>query len=128
MADKAPEPASDGQDPEAGRITSIAEQDKRIGDLEAGQQTILGKLDQLLGGNPPKAAAGGDAPQAPRPPANIAEEIRQQLDARDAKHRADAETKARDDRLAALETKTSELAEKSPEPLPRRVEKFMGWR
>lgn len=104
--------------------SSAAEQDKRIADLEAGQQTILGKLDQLLGGKP----AEPDGKTGTPPPSNIAEEIRQQLDARDAKNQADADAKATKDRLAAVEAKTSELSEKPPDPLPRRVERLMGWR
>lgn len=111
---------------EEARVKSLADQDKRIDSLEAGQATILGKLEQLLGGKAPAPEPDGK-PGSP-PPSNIAEEIRQQLDARDAKNQADADARATKDRLAAVEAKTSELGEKQPEPLPRKVERFMGWR
>jgi uncharacterized protein YciI len=97
---------------------TAAEQDKRLDQLEAGQSTILAKLEQLLGGGKP------DEDGKPKPAGNIAEEIRQQLDARDARNKADADARAKEDRLAKVEEK---ISEKPPEPMPRRVEKFMGW-
>ena len=45
----------------------------------------------------------------------------------DAKAKADADKKAGEDRLSAVETRLSELAERPPKPMPRRVEKLMGW-
>jgi hypothetical protein len=102
--------------------------DKRVSSLEAGQDSLSQKLDRILGivgggghdEEPTDQPAQGGAP-------NIAHEIRQQLDERDRK-------KADDDRQAGLhstvdelKTKVSELTEKPPAPLPRRIEKLMGW-
>jgi hypothetical protein len=102
--------------------------DQRVSSLETGQETLSQKLDRLL------HLSGDDhteEPTDPKDPAggtNIAHEIRQQLDQRD----ADAKRKADEDGLkstvAEVQTKLSELTEKPPEPMPRRVEKFFGWR
>lgn len=102
--------------------------DDRVSQLETGQQSLTEKIDKLLG----IVSGGGDKPDgeppAPRQPSNIAEEIRAQLDERDRRDQAAADDKARGDRLAAVETKVAELAEKPPVTPPRRVEKLMGWR
>lgn len=51
--------------------------DQRVRSLETGQQSILAKLDQLLGG-------GNKPPAEPeRPEVSIVDEIRRQLDERD---------------------------------------------
>ena len=101
--------------------------DARVGQLETGQASISDKVDRILGiigggGN------GSEQQETPAPPANVAEEIRRQIEDRDARAAAAADDQARTDRLGALETRVSELAEKPPEPMPRRVERFMGWR
>jgi uncharacterized protein YceH (UPF0502 family) len=104
--------------------------DARVGQLETGQASISDKVDRILGiigggGND----SGGTSSEADQgKPANVAEEIRRQIEARDARDAAAADDQARTDRLGALETKLAELAEKPPEPMPRRVEKLMGWR
>ena len=96
-----------------------ADLDSRVGRLE----TMISELkDAITGGG------GQGSESAPEPPANVAEEIRRQIEERDARERAAAEDKARTDRLGALETRLAELTEKPPEPMPRRVEKLMGWR
>jgi cell division septation protein DedD len=90
---------------------------KRVDTLESKIDTILSRLS----GGPAKADDG------PEPPPNVAHEIRQQLDERD---RA-AAAKAKEDGIAAelgeVKVKLSELTEKAPGPLPRRIERIMGW-
>lgn len=86
--------------------------------LEQRVNSIEGKLDQVLGflsGTP-------DAPAAPaepeRPEVNIAEEIRRQLEARDAKAAKPKEAPA---------AKADGTAEKPPVAPVRRVSRIMGW-
>jgi uncharacterized protein YceH (UPF0502 family) len=93
--------------------------DARVGRLE----TMISELKNAITGG-----GGQGSESTPEPPANVAEEIRRQINERDARAAAAAEDKARTDRLGALETKLAELAEKAPEPMPRRVERIMGWR
>ena len=102
--------------------------DGRVSSLETGQETLTQKIDKLLG------IVGADGPgdgqdghDGEGTGTNIAHEIRAQIDARDAK-------KAEEDRQAGLhstvdelKTKVTELAEKPPAPMPRRIEKLMGW-
>ena len=77
--------------------------------------SIEGKLDQVLG----FLSSTPDAPADPvveRPEVSISEEIRRQLDERDA--------------LAPKEPaapKPAELTETTPEKMVRRVERMMGW-
>jgi uncharacterized protein YceH (UPF0502 family) len=100
--------------------------DARVGQLETGQASISERVDRILG---IIGGAGNDSEQQETaPPANVAEEIRRQIEERDARAAAAADDQARTDRLGALETRVSELAEKPPEPMPRRVERIMGWR
>jgi hypothetical protein len=106
--------------------------DQRVSSLETGQQTITGKVDQILGilGKGEHAAQGtAQTEEAAKldAPSNVADMVRRQLDERDAKAKADAAAKGQTDRLGALETTVSELAEKPPaEPVKRR-HKIMGW-
>jgi hypothetical protein len=100
--------------------------DQRVSSLETGQQSLSEKLDKVLG-----IVSGGHDDQGSDPDGkgspNIAHEIRAQLDARDARDREDAEKKSIAEQLAATQAKVAELAEKPPAPMPRRVEKIMGW-
>jgi hypothetical protein len=90
--------------------------ESRVGALESGQQSIIGKLDQLLG-------AGNVSRETTEPPAvDVAEEIRRQLEKRDRKAAAAAAAPA-----APAAPDPKELAEKTPAPMARRVEKIMGW-
>ena len=94
--------------------------EQRVDSLESKVDKILGIL----------SADGSDEQEQPatQPDTNIAHEIRAQLEERDAKARADAAEQGKADRLAAAEAKIAELAEKPPAPMPRRVERIMGWR
>ena len=113
--------AAEGQAPEATASTAPETGlETRVDSLEA-------KVDQILG------LVSGGRENAAEPPSqgggtNVAHEIRQQLDERDARARAQADEAAKADRLGAIETKLAELAEKPPEPMPRRIERIMGWR
>jgi cell division septation protein DedD len=105
MSDGTPEPSPA---PEGGGLG------ERVSALESGQQTISGKLDEVLGflkrePDPPASPAGPE-----RPEVSIADEIRRQLDER-VKPPADTPAAAAD------------LAEKTPTPMARRIERVMGW-
>jgi hypothetical protein len=103
--------------------------DQRIASLEAGQTGINSKIDRILGiisGSGPDDDPGDGGQPAGAP--NIAHEIRQQLDARDAKNKADSEAASVKDQLGQVAAKVAELAEKPPAPMPRKVERIMGWR
>ena len=96
--------------------------EQRVDSLESKVDKILG----ILGSKPKDEEL--DAEQQAGGGTNIAHEIRAQLEERDAKARADAAEQGKADRLAAAEAKIAELTEKPPEPMPRRVERIMGWR
>lgn len=104
--------------------------DERVGKLEAGQDTLTGKVDQILGilgsdKNKAHDAAEQRTEAKLDRPSNVADEIRQQLDERDRAAKADREKQAADGELADLKAKVAELSEKPPEPMPRRVETWM---
>jgi hypothetical protein len=120
-------PAEEGppQDPAPAPDAGL---DQRVESLEHGQESLGQKLDRILG---LMSGPGDDDPGDGGQPAgapNIAHEIRQQLDERDRKAKADAEAASLKDQLGAVTAKVTELAEKPPAPMPRRVEKIMGWR
>jgi uncharacterized protein YceH (UPF0502 family) len=118
MPKQPPEPEPPESEPPAAESQDLS---KRVDSLEAGQNTILSKLDQLLGGKP---AAPADAPA---PAGNVADEIRAQLEERDRKAAADADARGQADTLAGLQAKVAELAEKPPVDMPTRRAKIMGW-
>jgi hypothetical protein len=101
--------------------------DQRVSSLETGQQNITEKIDKLLGivgaGHDDKATD----PQQPAGGTNVAHEIRQQLDERDAAARKKAEEDGLKGTVTELQTKLSELTEQAPAPPPKRVHKIMGW-
>jgi uncharacterized protein YceH (UPF0502 family) len=96
-----------------------ADLDARVGRLE----TMISELKDAITGS-----GGQGSESAPEPPQNVAEEIRRQIEERDRAAAAAAEDQAKTDRLGALETRLAELTERAPEPMPRRVERIMGWR
>lgn len=103
--------------------------DQRVESLEHGQESLSHKLDRILGmvsGGGPDDDDPGDGGQPAGAP-NIAQEIRAQLDARDAKAKSDAEAASVKDQLGQVAAKVAELAEKPPAPMPRKIEKIMGW-
>lgn len=107
--------------------------DDRVGALENGQHEIRDTLTEVLGilkGGKPAS----DAPAAQEetaPPAargeNVAIEIQRQLAAQRQQDQAAQESQTLAERLGAVETSVRDMAEKPPGPLPRRVEKLMGW-
>jgi|SRR5690348_9054532 len=118
MAKPAPEPEEPTAD-------EAADPGKRIDQLEARIEGQESKLDQILG-----MLSGGSKPDAPAgdaPPTDIASEIREQLAAAERKRRAEEAEAARDGTLSALKARVEELSEQPPAPMPRRVEKIMGW-
>ena len=99
--------------------------DNRVGKLEAGQESITAKLDDLIGML--KGSEGGGESHAPEGTGSIGKEIRDQLDQRDRERAAADRDRAHGDRVGALEASLAELREKPPVPPVRRVEKVMGW-
>jgi hypothetical protein len=125
MAKAEPDPPKEEPTEPEGNST-----DQRIASLEAGQTGINSKIDRILGiisGSGPDDPDPGDGGQ-PAGGQSIAHEIRAQLDARDAKAKQDSEAASVKDELGQVKAKVAELAEKPPAPMPRRVEKLMGWR
>lgn len=99
--------------------------DERVGKLEAGQESIAGKVDKILG---MLGGGGGDEGHEPEGNGgNVGLEIRRQLDERDARRRDEDARRGVSDRVGALETQVSEMRETKPGPLPKRVHKIMGW-
>jgi hypothetical protein len=103
--------------------------DGRVSSLETGQESLSQKLDKLLG------IVGADGPgdgqdghEGEGTGTNIAHEIRAQLDKRDADAKKKADEDALKNTVGEVQAKVAELAEKAPEPMPRRVERIMGWR
>ena len=104
--------------------------DQRVSSLETGQDSLSEKLDKILGivgvgGGRDDEPTGQDG--QPGGGTNIAHEIRQQLDERDAAAARKAEDDGLKSTVGELQAKLSELAEKPPAPMPRRVERLMGW-
>jgi hypothetical protein len=95
------------------------------GDLPQRVGALEGKIDQILG-----IISGDGKPADPAEPGggtNIAHEIRQQLDERDQAAKKKADEDGLRGTVGELQTKLSELTEKPPAPMPRRIEKLMGW-
>ena len=105
----------------------------RVSALESGQQDLSGKLDRVLD----VLGAGRDqahqqAQQATErrldAPGSMADEIRRQFEERDRAAAARAAADEQDAWRKDITAQVAGLAEKTPEPPPRRAEKFMGWR
>jgi hypothetical protein len=103
--------------------------DRRVASLETGQENLSQKLDKILGimGGGDDHDAEGSGQDGQPGGTNIAHEIRQQLDARDRENKEQAEKDGLKNELGEVKAKLSELTEKPPAPMPRRVEKLMGW-
>jgi len=117
---------ADTTEAEAGRIRSLEEQDQRISHLEQGIDRIL----EVLGKGEGKAHEQAQQHTEDRldRPSTIAEQIREQLAEAKAREAADAEKRGQAERLAAVEQKVTDMAEKTPEAPQRRIEKILGWR
>lgn len=120
-ADDTTPPAADGQDgQQAGGI------DERVTRLEAGQETMSGQLERIIG-----MLSGGDAPKPDGQPAaaaghpNIGHEIRAQLDERDARARAKASADEQASTIASLQETVRQLTEAAPVAPVRRATKIM---
>jgi hypothetical protein len=101
-----------------------------LAELKARQDTLDGKLDQILsilgkdkGSGPAPAGTGETAA-----PTSVADEIRAQLEERDRKAAADQDKAGHDEWKTSVDKRLAELAEKPPESPVRRAEKIMGWR
>jgi len=117
---------ADTTEAEAGRIKSLQEQDERISHLEQAIDRIL----EVLGKGEGKAHQRAEEHTEDRldRPSTIAEQIREQLAEAKAREAADAEKRGQAERLAAVEQRVTDMAEKTPEAPQRRIEKILGWR
>lgn len=98
-------------------------------ELAERQDKLDGKLDQILAVLGKQPATGKEpAADAKEPPTSVAEEIRAQLDERDRKAAADKNAADADAWRKGVDEKLAGMAEQSPEPPVRRIEKIMGWR
>lgn len=115
MTETPPEPPAEGSE------------QARIARLETEQASMSGKIDRILGivGGGASPPAGTDEPAGKS--ASIAEEIRAQLDKRDADEKTKAEKNAQGKTIADLQAMMKELAEKPPEEPVKRRHKIMGW-
>lgn len=105
---------------------TTAELDAKVTGLESKVDLILDRL----GGGERQAHAAAQQHTEDRldRPTSIADEIRAQLDVRKAADARAASEQNAADRLAAVESAVTGMAEKVPETPVRRVEKLMGWR
>jgi hypothetical protein len=104
-----------------------------LAELAARQDTLDGKLDQILGvlGKTERGAQGKaqDARTAELDaPTNIAEEIRAQFEERDRRERASKEAGDLASWRKDVDSALTGLKEHQPEPPARGIEKVMGWR
>lgn len=102
-------------------------------ELDARVSTLESKIDQILGIVGKGEHAAHDAAQRHEQdkldrPSSVAEQVREQLDARDARERDRQAAADRDGRLGKIEQAIADMAEKAPEVPARRVERVMGWR
>jgi hypothetical protein len=105
---------------------STAELAGRIDGLESKLDVVISKL----GGARDQAHTAAEQHTEDRleRPSTIAEEIRAQLDAQRAADAETAEKRGQADRLAAVEERIKGMAEQTPAPPERKIEKFLGWR
>lgn len=107
--------------------------DDRVGALEAGQDSLTGKVDQILGILSKGGDGGGHAsePTEPEPrggtPAGIAHQIREQLDKAEAERAARDKEAGRESELTQLKEQVRSLTEAEPTPPPSRKARIMGW-
>jgi len=99
----------------------------RVERLEGGQNRILSKLDELIGGVHQRAEAGTE--QRLGRPSTVEEQVQAELARRD---KEAAEKASRDEQASEVKTlrqRIAELAEKPPEqPQPRRQRVMWGGR
>ena len=105
--------------------------DTRVGKLEAGQDSLTAKIDDILGilkGSGGDGDGDGGHEEQATGGTNIAHEIRAQLDDAERKRAAQERDKAHGDRLAGLEAKITEMSEKPPEAPVKRSTRMMWGR
>ena len=98
----------------------------RIDGLESKLDVLIDKLSGKEG--QAHAAAEQHTEDRLDRPSTIAEQIREQLAEAKAREAADAEKRGQAERLAAVEQRVTDMAEKTPEAPQRRIEKILGWR
>jgi hypothetical protein len=98
---------------------SNAELEQRVSGVESKLDLILEKLSG--GGTVP---ATGD-PDPPAGPGSIAEQIRAQLAERDRAAASKADADAAEHRIKTVEERLEGMAERTPQPPERRIERMM---
>src|ERR1700733_106818 len=95
----------------------------RVESLETGQKSIIGKLDELIGGVHAKAAEHTETRLGR--PTSVEDQVRAELERADAKRKADAEPAADKADRESIKERLAKLAEVPPvAPQPRR-QRFM---
>jgi hypothetical protein len=113
-------------DPPADSGPTTAELAARMDKTESTLDTILG----LLKGKEGAAQQGAQGARTAEldAPTDVAQQIRNQLDERDRKARADAESNDLADWRKRTDDALAGLTEKQPETPVRTIERIMGWR
>lgn len=104
-----------------------------LAELAARQDTLDGKLDQILTAlGKGERGAQGKAQEARTAeldaPTNIAEEIRAQFAERDRRESASKSATELAEWRKSVDSALTGMREQQPEPPARRIEKVMGWR
>ena len=113
------DPVADDTETETAEGPSNAELEQRVSGVESKLDLILEKLSG--GGTVP---ATGD-PDPPAGPGSIAEQIRAQLAERDKAAASKADADAAEHRIKTVEERLEGMAERTPQPPERRVERMM---
>jgi hypothetical protein len=98
----------------------------RIDGINAKLDALIDKLGSKSAGA--HAAAEQHTEDRLDRPTTIADQIRQQLEEQRAADAETAEKRGQADRLAAVEQRLAGMAEATPAPPERRIEKILGWR
>lgn len=105
-----------------------ATQDERIDRLEAGQQTLSQKIDQILGIVSSKPAGQSASPESPGPagrPADIGEQVRAELARAEQERAASEAAEAEKSDREQIREAAAKLREVAPQPPQRRSERVM---
>ena len=102
---------------------SNAELEQRVSGVESKLDLILEKLSGSSSSAAPSSAAPSSDP--PAGPGSIAEQIRAQLAERDKAAASKADADAAEHRIKTVEERLEGMAERTPQPPERRVERIM---
>ena len=111
--------ADDTDTPTEDAAPSNAELDQRVSGVESKLDLIL---DKLSGSSSTPQAPAADPPAGP---GSIAEQIRAQLAERDKAAASKADADAAEHRIKTVEERLEGMAERTPQPPERRIERMM---